>query len=99
MATTVNLKLKNIDLPLDTLQKLSLLAISQGKSLKRYIESLLIAKAESVSVEINENPSPTGDEWFNDQENTDSIKRGISEFEAGKGLVYTTDEIKSLLGL
>ncbi len=99
MATTVNLKRKNIDLPLDTLQKLSLLAISQGKSLKRYIESLLIAKAESVSVEINENPSPTGDEWFNDPENTDSIKRGISEFEAGKGRVYTTDEIKSLLGL
>lgn len=29
---------KNIDLPTDTLQKLSLMAMSQGKSLKAYIE-------------------------------------------------------------
>lgn len=69
MATALNIKRKNIDLPIDTLQKLSLLAVAQGKSLKNYIETVLIAKADSVAVEVSENPSPSGDTWFNDHEN------------------------------
>lgn len=36
MATSAQLKRKNIDLPIDTLQKLSLMAVAQGKSLKAY---------------------------------------------------------------
>ena len=32
------LKRKNIDLPVDTLKKLSLMAVAQGKSLKAYID-------------------------------------------------------------
>ena len=32
------IKRKNIDLPVETLQKLSLMAVAQGKSLKAYIE-------------------------------------------------------------
>lgn len=61
MASSIAIKRKNIDLPVETLQKLSLLAVAQGKSLKGYIESLLISKADSVSIEIKENPSPSGD--------------------------------------
>ena len=41
-------KRKNIDLPVETLQKLSIMAASQGKSLKAFIESLLVAKANAV---------------------------------------------------
>ena len=37
-------KRKNIDLPVETLQKLSIMAASQGKSLKAFIESLLVEK-------------------------------------------------------
>lgn len=37
-------KRKNIDLPIETLQKLSIMAASQGKSLKAFIENLLVAK-------------------------------------------------------
>lgn len=69
MGTSLNIKRKNIDLPVDTLQKLSMLAVSQGKSLKAYIESILISKANSVTVEVKENPSPSGDPWFEDTEN------------------------------
>lgn len=86
-------KRKNIDLPLDTLQKLSLIAVSQGKSLKAYIENLLIAKANSVTIEIKENPSPSGDEWFTHPENIASVEKGISEMKAGEGKAYTIDEI------
>ena len=49
MATiTLPKKRKNIDLPIDTLQKLSIMAASQGKSLKAFIEGLLISKAERL---------------------------------------------------
>lgn len=99
MATALNIKRKNIDLPVDTLQKLSIMAVAQGKSLKNYIESILITKANSIAVEVSENPSPSGDSWFNDPENMASVKRGISEMEAGKGKAYSMEEIRNLLGV
>lgn len=65
MATmTLEKKRKNIDLPVDVLQRLSVLAASQGKSLKAFIEHLLVVKANSISVEVLENPSPSGDFLF-----------------------------------
>lgn len=98
-ALSTALKRKNIDLPVETLQKLSLIAVSQGKSLKAYIESLLIAKANSITVDIKENPSPRGDAWFTDPDNITLVKKGISEMKAGEGKSYTIDEIKSTLGI
>jgi hypothetical protein len=99
MATALNIKRKNIDLPVETLQKLSILAVAQGRSLKNYIEHLLINKANSVSVEVSENPSPSGDPWFDDPENMASVQRGIEEMKAGKGRIYTMEEIRTLLGV
>lgn len=99
MTTASNIKRKNIDLPVETLQKLSIMAIAQGKSLKKYIENILISKANSIVVEVNENPSPSGDKWFDDAENMKSVRRGISEMEAGEGTAYTMDEIRKLLGV
>lgn len=99
MATTLNIKRKNIDLPVDTLQKLSIMAVAQGKSLKNYIETILISKANSMTIEVRENPSPSEDPWFNNPENMASVKRGISEIEAGKGKAYSIEELKGLLGV
>ena len=99
MTTASNIKRKNIDLPVETLQKLSIMAVAQGKSLKKYIENILISKANSIVVEVNENPSPSGDKWFDDAENMKSVRRGISELEAGEGTAYTMDEIRKLLGV
>lgn len=99
MATALNLKRKNIDLPIDTLQKLSIMAAAQGKSLKKYIETILITKADSVSVEVCENPSPSGDPWFNDQKNLAELNEGIAQHKAGKTTAYTMDEIRDLLGV
>ncbi len=99
MATAVNIKRKNIDLPVDTLQKLSILAVAQGRSLKNFIETILINKANSISVEVSENPSPSADPWFDDPENMASVRRGIEEMKAGKGRAYTMDEIRTLLGV
>lgn len=55
MSTTLNLKRKNIDLPIEAWQKLSMMAVAQGKSLKKYIESLLLTKANSISIDVQEN--------------------------------------------
>ena len=98
-AISTTIKRKNIDLPLETFQKLSLLAVSQGKSLKAYIEGLLITKANSVTIDIKPNPSPSGDEWFDVAENMASVEKGISEMKAGKGKAFTLEEIKGALGV
>lgn len=99
MATALNIKRKNIDLPVDTLQKLSIMAVAQGKSLKKFIESILISKANAVTVEVTENPSPSGDPWFNDPENMASVLRGLDDLKAGRGRAYSMEEINELLGL
>ncbi|MDE6533103.1 MAG: hypothetical protein K2M27_06190 [Muribaculaceae bacterium] len=99
MATSLNIKRKNIDLPVDTLQKLSIMAVAQGKSLKNFIETVLISKANTLAIEVSENPSPSGDPWFNDPENIASLNRGIAELKAGKGRAYSMDEIRELLGV
>lgn len=94
MDNTLNLKRKNIDLPVDVLQKLSIMAVAQGKSLKKYIENILISKASSVSIEVTENPSPSGDEWFNSSKNLEIVKKGIAELKEGKVQKYSMEELK-----
>lgn len=92
MATALNIKRKNIDLPVDTLQKLSHMAIEQGKSLKSYLESILISKANSINVELKENPSPSGDPWFDNRENMATIRRGMEDIKHGKVYKMREDE-------
>lgn len=92
-------KRKNIDLPVDILQKLSVMAATHSKSLKAYIESILIDKANSVSVEVTENPSPSGDTWWNDPRNVAEVKEGLADIEAGRVEKFSMDEIKKMLGL
>ncbi len=99
MATIANIKRKNIDLPVETLQKLSIMAVAQGKSLKNFIETILISKADTISVEVSANPSPSGDSWFDNQENMAAVKRGIEDVKTGKCTAYSMDEIKNLLGV
>ena len=92
-------KRKNIDLSVDTLKKLSIMAASQGKSVKSFIENLLETKANSLSIEVSTNPSPSGDPWFDDPENMASVMRGIEDAKQGRVTAYTIDDIKNLLGV
>lgn len=99
MATTANIKRKNIDLPVDILQKLSIMAAAQGNSLKKFIEKVLISTANSVTIEVSKNPSPSGDPWFDDPENMAELNEGIRQYKEGKTKAYTMDEIRNLLGI
>jgi hypothetical protein len=47
----VEKKRKNIDIPIDTFRNLSIRAVSEGKSLKSFIENLLIMEANSLNDE------------------------------------------------
>ena len=68
------LKRKNIDLPSDAWKKLSIMAAAQGKSLKAFVESLLRAKADALTMEvITANPSPSGDWYFEDAGNVREV--------------------------
>ena len=97
MATTLNIKRKNIDLPSDILRKLSIMAAATGKSLKKYIEETMIEKANSANITIHENPSPSGDSWFDDPENLAMVLRGIEDAKAGRGREVTPEEIRKMI--
>lgn len=84
MADALQLKRKNIDLPAELWQKLSLLAVSQGMSLKAYAEKILAAKANQVEIIVRDNPSPSGDSWWNNPDNTAIVDRGIDDLKAGR---------------
>lgn len=98
-SNTRALKRKNIDLPNDTWQKLSLMAVASGKSLKAYVESLLTDKADSISVRVESSPSPSGDEWFDDERNIKIVQKGIEQKRKGEVKAYSIEDIQSLLGV
>ena len=85
MATiAIEKKRKNIDLSVETLKKLSIMAASQGKSVKAFIENLLETKANSLSVEVSTNPSPSGDPLFADPANLAEVEKRIKAHKEGQ---------------
>lgn len=100
-AAISNRKRKNIDLPTETLQKLSVLAASQGKSLKSFIEKILIEKADMVKIEVSESPSPSGDPWFDNPKNIERLKESMDQAKRGEFAVTlkSKEDIRKYLGL
>ena len=91
------LKRKNIDLPSDAWKKLSIMAAAQGKSLKAFVESLLMAKAEALALKVvapespvsagsrpYANPSPSGDWYFEDTGNVQEVEKRAKAYRQGK---------------
>jgi hypothetical protein len=91
------IKRKNIDLPVEILQKLSLMAVANCKSLKAYIENILINKANNINIEVSENPSPSNDDWFKNSANLEEVERGIGMVREGKTKYYSVKQLKDLL--
>lgn len=73
------------------------MAVLQGKSLKAYIEQILIAKASSINIKVNENPSPSNDEWFNNPNNIEEIQESIVQQLSGETKAYSIENIKKAL--
>ena len=87
------LKRKVIHLSADVLERLAEMAKCSGKTRKWYMESILTLKASKNSV------SPSNDPWFDDERNIKMVQEGIEQLKAGRGKIYTADELKSRFGL
>lgn len=70
------------------------MAVLQGKSLKAYIEQILIAKASSINIKVNENPTPSNDEWFNNPNNIEEIQESIAQQLSGETKAYSIEDTK-----
>lgn len=99
-AIVLQKKRKNIDLPIDTLQKLSIMAASQGKSLKAFIENILISKADSLEIEVT-NPSPSKDPFFDNSDNLTEIQERVNDLRKGNAkttvVLRTAEDITNFL--
>jgi hypothetical protein len=58
-----------------------------------YCRTLSFAK---VKID-DENPSPSGDPWWNIPENRKAVERGIEDVKAGRVLSMTREELRMLL--
>jgi hypothetical protein len=77
-ALVVAKKRKNIDIPIDIFRHLSVRAASEGRSLKSFIENLLVMEANTVSDEeiyhfLVKN-KPQGDIYLNETEQNEFEK-------------------------
>lgn len=103
-------KRKNIDLPLDAWKKLSIMAAAQGKSLKAFVEGVLLAKADALTLEVvaserpasakcrpYDNPSPSGDLYFEDAGNRAELRERVEYYQKGESkdrvVLHAADDI------
>ena len=86
------MKRESIDLPADVMDRLAEMALQSGKTLKTYMEGVLVRKASES------NPSPSTDSWFDDEENMRIVRSGIRSLETDGGKIYTSAELKQRLG-
>ncbi len=54
---------------------------------------------DSVRVEEADLPSPSGDKWFDDSANMQSVQQGIADMKQGRTKQYSMDDIKTVLGV
>lgn len=91
---------KNIDLPIETLQKLSIMAASQGKSVKAFIEYILVSKADTLKIEVS-NPSPSNDAYFANPANLAEVEERVKEHKEGKTkatvVLHTAEDITNFI--
>ena len=71
----VERKRKNIDIPMPAFRKLSVRAAAEGRSLKSFIENLLVAESNAMSDEelyrFLVGNKPQGNVYLNEKEQTD----------------------------
>lgn len=68
------------------MQKLSIMAASQRKSLKAFIENVLMSKADTLQIEIA-NPSPSSDFFFAEPSNLVEIEERVKAHKEGTAKV------------
>lgn len=91
------LKQEQIELPEYIEQKLTALAAAHGKSVKTFIEYLIIESVEALEDKDTGHPSPSHDPWFNDRSNLEMVEQGMAEEKAGRTRIVSMDDIRNIL--
>ncbi len=63
------------------------------------LKKVLVALDFEFDEEETKNPSPSGDDWFDNPKNIKLIDKGIEDLKAGRKTVLTKEMQKELLGL
>ena len=63
-----------------------------------YTLKKILSALEFEVVEKTENPSPSGDKWFENPKNRELIKTGERELREGKGKILTKELRQELFG-
>lgn len=99
MATiSIEKKRKAVDLPIEAIRNLAVMAAAKGTSVKQYMEGILLSQAEQINAVIK-NPSPSGDAYFADPRNIERILHSCEQAEQGKTNTLKKEDINSFLGL
>ncbi|MCF0189049.1 MAG: hypothetical protein HUK04_06120 [Bacteroidaceae bacterium] len=56
-------------------------------------------KAVNTGSNYADSVSPSGDEWWNVEENVRMVREGCAQLERGEGVALSSDEVRSRLGL
>lgn len=89
----------SLELPVGTVERLSALALADGKNLRSYIENLLNLHAELEALSFCEHPSPSGDDWWMVHKNCATVHDGIEDMNTGNLTIYSVEDIKAKLGI
>lgn len=89
------LTMPKLSLSEEVLLQLSMSAKKAGKSLKTYMETLL--SREAMAQAKSDNPSPSGDPWWDDPRNVAEVDAGIADYKAGRVRSFSDEELKDLL--
>ena len=75
-------------------------AATRGVSLSEAVEQAIanLPQGERTSP-MTDNPSPSGDPWWDDPQNVAKVDRALEQKRQGLGKVCTREEIRQMLGL
>lgn len=74
-------------------------ATTCGVSLSEAVEQAIDSLHQRMETACRNNPSPSGDPWWDDPENVAKVERALEQERQGLGKIYTREEIRQLLGL
>lgn len=74
-------------------------ATTCGVSLSEAVERAISSMHQRMEAARRNNPSPSGDPWWNDPENVAKVDRALEQQRQGLGKIITREEIPQLLGL
>lgn len=69
------------------------------KIIKAFLKAIEIPFEKLKDKSLPQNPSPSGDPWFDNPENLAMVEKGFEDVKAGRVQEVTLEDVKKLLGV